>query len=240
MYLEGKSPPNPDHNLRNTHIIRRVYADLDTECLRPTDSMFEIYNMTTYPHKSIPSIGQSTSMTSDRKAFLGRMGSDEGFIHSIPNAWMASTPGHPFWLLPLEAITESPGSQAFPEELTGPIALYRQVKRYEAQFSNANGHRLDQHYAQSPWRDLFQHVGARAPQSLAVLPSWEVYPYSWDRDGQLVRDVCWVSQPTFDAKRCKSLLAVDHWGSHAITYWSHSWSAEQGKAHSEEKMKSIS
>ena len=41
-----------------------------------------------------------------KKLVLGRMGPDTNFEHSIPNAFMASIPGHPFWIKVLESITE--------------------------------------------------------------------------------------------------------------------------------------
>jgi mannosyltransferase OCH1-like enzyme len=67
-------------------------------------------------------------------AFVGHMSKDS-FEHSIPNAFMASTPaGHPFWLKPLEFIQEHIGSSAYnthPEELTGPVALRTCVKDWE-------------------------------------------------------------------------------------------------------------
>ncbi len=40
-----------------------------------------------------------TTLLSDQQgAVLARMGSDTTYDNSIPNAWMASTPGHGFWL----------------------------------------------------------------------------------------------------------------------------------------------
>jgi hypothetical protein len=52
-----------------------VYSDLDTECLKPLDPLLE-----------------------GRRVVLAAMGTDMSITHSIPNAFMASAPHHPFWL----------------------------------------------------------------------------------------------------------------------------------------------
>lgn len=230
-----------------------VYADLDTECLRPYDTVFAKYNISTVshteattasepekkdkttdkPHKKKGGTRLSTKRPSyakaERKVFLGRMGTDEGFSQSLPNAWMASTPGHPFWVLPLESCAEHINSGWTPEGLTGPGALFDQVKVFQEEFDDGKGTKLDEHYAKSGWRHLYKQSTEKTlappPQFVEILPFWEIYPYSWERDGQMYRDVCWVSEPTFNAKKCKLLLGLDHWESHSITYWSHSWSA---------------
>ena len=178
----------------------------------------------------------------ERKAFLGRMGTDDSFPHSIPNAWMGSTPGHPFWLLPLESASANVNSGASPESLTGPEALYSMVDRYNNDFDQGQGSKMDQYYDKSPWRRLFKAVAKEnatlPPQSLVILPFWEVYPYSWQRDGEAFRHVCWVLEEEFNAARCKLLLGLDHWESHSITYWSHSWGSDED-GHSEDNIKHI-
>jgi mannosyltransferase OCH1-like enzyme len=60
-----------------------VYNDLDAELLKPLDGLL-----------------------AGRAAVLAVMGSNMRFAHSIPNAFMASVPGHPFWLHLLHAIKE--------------------------------------------------------------------------------------------------------------------------------------
>ena len=222
-------------------VFDRVYIDLDMECLRSTDSLLESYNMSSAAHDQVsPSASLGETALSGRKALLGRMGSDEKYVHSIPNAWMLSTPGHPFWLLPLESIPKTLGGKTFPEQLTGPIALFREVMRYHSLHGKGSQPRIDEHYAKSPWKDLFAGSGNQSQADLVILPSWEIYPYSWWTEGGNYREVCALGQTTFDAERCKYLLAVDRWGSHAVTYWSHSWDTVEGEAHSEEAMEAIS
>ena len=245
----------------------RVYADLDTECLRPYDSMFEMYNASSVAH-GIPlrfdessedyndkpsdsgkdsalalALRESALPHAERKAFLGRMGTDDSFPHSIPNAWMGSTPGHPFWLLPLELTSANVNSDASPESLTGPAALYAMVDRYKNDFDQGRGSKMDEYYDKSPWRRLFKAIAKEnatlPPQSLVILPFWEVYPYSWQRDGEMFRHVCWVLDEEFNAARCKLLMGLDHWGSHSITYWSHSWGWDKD-GHSGNNMEHLS
>ncbi len=192
--------------------------------LQPTKAQEESRPKSTATGLDIPS-----SAEGERKVFLGRMGTDENFVHSIPNAWMGSTPGHPFWVLPLESCEQHIGNGAQPEYLTGPPALYDRVKDYRDEYDDGRGDKMDDHYGKSGWRTLYPpsrgHQQLPA-QSIVVLPFWEVYPYSWERDGEAYRDLCWVTQDTFNAGTCKQVLGLDHWGSHSITYWSHSWSAD--------------
>ena len=223
--------------------------------------MFEEYNASTIAHgipsrfdqsnKGNPSdSGKDTALAlresslphPERKAFLGRMGTDDSSDHSIPNAWMGSTPGHPFWLLPLEWTSEKFGQLGSAETLTGPEALYATINRYNDDFDQGQGSKMDEYYEKSPWRHLFKagdkDVSTLPPQSLVILPFWEIYPYSWQRDGDMFRQFCWVLSEEFNAARCKLLLGLDHWGSHSVTYWSHSWSGG-GDGRSEWNMKHI-
>ena len=40
-------------------------------------------------------------------AYLGRITEDDTWQHNIPNAWMASSPGHPFWMFCLMEIARA-------------------------------------------------------------------------------------------------------------------------------------
>ena len=260
MSLEGES--QSCHRQKIIYSLtgpRSVYADLDTECVRPYDEMFAEYNTSMVIHNK-PSSGSASakagqnkglqptevrqeatpkssangldipsSAKGERKVFLGRMGTDDDFVHSIPNAWMGSTPGHPFWVLPLESVQQHIGNGAMPEYLTGPPALYDRVKEYRDVYDHDKGDNMDAHYGGSGWRHLYKPSRDQEtlpPQSLVVLPFWEVYPYSWDRDGEAYRYFCFLTTAAYSAATCKEVLGLDHWGSHSITYWSHSWSAD--------------
>lgn len=102
-----------DIQVRNMYLHRfgGVYADLDLVPLSPL-------------HLHLPKLFDTDSQTVPR-AYVGQMG-DLEFEHSIPNAFMASSPGHPFWLEPLEYVREhcdDPEYNLNPESLTGPVAL---------------------------------------------------------------------------------------------------------------------
>ena len=230
--------------------------------------MFERYNASTIAHGTIPPLSEPTEDKTEpkeepsdgatstelalrkpsaappkRRAFIGRMGTDESSGSSLPNAWFGSTPGHPFWLLPLEYVTNNIDNGMSPEGLTGPGALYNLVDKYRNDFDSGRDNRMDDYYAHAPWRHLFKEAtklnSTPPPQSLTILPFWEVYPYSWERDGSMYRHTCWVLDAKFNAARCKLLLGLDHRKSHSITYWSHSWSGD-GDGHYDKGMEHIS
>ena len=140
-------------------------------------------------------------------AVFGRMGQDLGFKHSIPNAWMAATPGHPLFLLPLQNAYRTvmkrrsslyrmlhpwPGAEA----LTGPIMLQRSIAAYSA--------------------------GDDDSERVVLLPNKYIYPYDWKHDKQYWHD-CSAQSAQFNSTACKKLLDVEGKESIAITYWSHSW-----------------
>jgi hypothetical protein len=91
-----------------------LYVDLDTECLAPLDW-----------------IADSTGV------ILGRMGTNPNFMHSIPNAIMASRPREEFWLLVVGLIwvmSRILGGDR-PEHVTGPAVLKSAVDIYGARES---------------------------------------------------------------------------------------------------------
>ena len=102
------------------HHFGGVYADLDLVALGPLQDHLPILAHTTPPPVPI--------------VYLGHMG-DDNYEHSIPNAFMVSTtPGHPFWLRPLDFVKEHQQDEAYnsqPEGLTGPVALRACVKEWE-------------------------------------------------------------------------------------------------------------
>jgi mannosyltransferase OCH1-like enzyme len=94
------------------HKYGGVYADLDTWCLRPIDSLFTI---------------------GSGKAYVAEMSPDKQFNQNIPNAWFASAPGHPFWIFFSKCAVEllhnmfASGSSAQIEQITGPLLLKQAV-----------------------------------------------------------------------------------------------------------------
>lgn len=195
-----------------------VYADLDTECLRPTLDALASQNIS-LPDQPSKISGNEASMA--RVALFGRMGSDPAFDHSIPNAWMAASAGHPFFLFPVSsARAEMQKSRRilhswwydYPsaEQLTGPIALRKNVEQYESCGDAAN--------------------------TIIVLPDSMVYPFNWNNE-ENVRSVCSAEKETFNETQCKDVLGVDLKGSISITYWSHT---HRGKGPDMENIERIS
>ncbi|KIX07109.1 uncharacterized protein Z518_05086 [Rhinocladiella mackenziei CBS 650.93] len=216
-----------------------VYADLDVECLRPSDEMFTKFNVSTISHAKPRHQSQPHMQKSGRKAFFGRMGVDTGSSNSIPNAWMASTPGHPFFLVVLESVMRSLADGSAegqsPESVTGPGRLYDMIKIYQEPESRYEGEKIDKHVAKNPTAKQFTPRKGLG-HSIEVLHFSYIYPYSWERDGEIVRDICWAAKKSFDADRCKQLLATDRWPSYAITYWSHTWT---GDGHDEGNVRNL-
>lgn len=197
-------------------IKNRIYADLDTECLRPTFDALISHNISLLD-KSDKSFGGEIS--ANRIAMFGRMG-DPAFDHHVPNAWMAASARHPFFILPLEfARAEIKKSKRilhglwydYPsaEQLTGPIALAKSVWRYQS-------------------RDETEKV--------ILLPDNLIYPFNWNT-GQEIRSICSAEQDSFNESLCKETLNVDTKGSISITYWSHT---HRGKGSDNENIDRIS
>jgi hypothetical protein len=160
------------------------------------------------------------------------MGTDPDFEHSIPNAWMAASPGHPFFLVLAEMVMkrfrqmqnkEDIGTT--PESITGPIVLRMAIQEYQ------KNDPVPEHTGEIEFRGKQSHG-----HEVILLPSHVVYPYSWGPGGESVRDICWVLSDGYDADKCKNQLEVGANGSIAITYWSHTHSPD---GHNEENMKHI-
>ena len=192
----------------------RVYNDLDTECLQPSEVALDKYFP---PRRNRPSHRPS------HQAFFGRMGDDPEFEHSIPNAWMASTPGHPFFLVHIEGVNQRVKKGKIkgllPEAVTGPITLRDAIVDYEVgkvKHGNSISEKVEEVKKLGP----FPEPDPRDHQ-VVLLPSEIVYPYSWGSDGKPVRNVCWVLKNSFNPEECKRQLEVGRKESISITYWSH-------------------
>jgi|ERR1700761_4282427 len=193
-------------------VINRVYADLDVECLRSHDTLIEKY------HTSFNI--DSSSSKSKHIALFGRMGSDTKFRDSIPNAWMASSPGHPFFWLPVSYVSDhSRESGVSIESLTGPIALRRQINVYKQNSPAA----VSLQVQQSPLGIVYHERDVPTEHQVIILNETLIYPYSWAKDGRAVKYVCEFNEFDFDPRQCQELLRTAEHESYAITYWSHSW-----------------
>lgn len=178
-----------------------IYADMDTECLKPLDPLLNAGD-----------------------AIVGRMGIDESFEHSIPNAMMASRPQHLLWLLAIantiEKIREC-GSAAEmlargPERITGPILLKDTVDFY-ARESEATVRR------RASW--VIEQVSAAGMPPLLtgnvkVLAPALWFPVDWTNPfHQTFRQTLLSKKIVLDAQQAARVFP----DSYLVTYWSHSW-----------------
>ncbi|KAF6221148.1 hypothetical protein HO133_002002 [Letharia lupina] len=171
-------------------------------------------------------------------AFLARMGADNSKKHSIPNAWLASTPSHPFWLLPLNLVSK--GTKPYgdwPEAVTGPDALFYLVNEYLREYRSDNdyGASLDEFLLKSELKEMYvrslgeKNIRASAEvgmHQLVLLGKEMIFPYWWGE--KELEGVCKAGEEGFDPETCKDVLDVQALGSWSITYWSHSWDQEGG------------
>jgi hypothetical protein len=167
------------------------------------------------------------------------MGNDTTSQHSIPNAWMAASPGHPFFLMPLVAaraeVARSRSRLAtvwyrWPsaEHVTGPIALRNAIQRYKA---HGLGREVERLHAAGPF-------AVAPPQGqqydlLLLEESW-VYPFNWQT--AKMRAVCSAEKDGFDAEACKAQLETSEKGSISITYWSHTHKGAEANKKNIEKI----
>ncbi len=185
-----------------------MYADLDMECLRSIDTLIESEMdslMTSHAPRSL----STSKHPIYQLALLGSMKTGPHQTgHSIPNAWMASTPGHPFWLLTISSAMAKMGvdehgrlegegnnlqlgwlekigivtdSTKQPEAVTGPVALREQVLVYQDwEKSQTEGPR------RGDTQDLPRHPALKVDRTMEVrhgvkvLPPAVIYPFTWD------------------------------------------------------------
>ena len=163
-----------------------LYADLDFESLKPIEPML-----------------------TGHRLVLGRMADTNLVGHgasSIPNAIMASAPGHEFWMFCIARMVkgqrEGANENGFmaAEFTTGPGMIYHAVNDYLA--AHPEG-----------W-----------PQGFALQDPQFLYPYSWvegrfGKDAELRKDCEGFAT---DHTACKARFPE----AYAITYWTHSWEDE--------------
>ena len=228
---------------RSQLMVSRMYADLDVECLRPFDRLFSSHigvalNGMSRPHSSIDH--DSSLPPLYQYAFFGTMGHDPSFSDSIPNAWMASTPAHPFFLMPLEAVVQHAGQSGWTaEHLTGPVALREQILWYNSHHDH--GTKLISYLRKTNMnKDYFDTYDLR--HSIKLLAPEIIYPFAWSMpESDPRRKYCLMADggEDFDRERCKDELMVRENGSYSITYWTHTWSTWNEGGHIESNLKAV-
>ncbi|KKK26379.1 hypothetical protein ARAM_007227 [Aspergillus rambellii] len=216
------------------YLFGGMYADVDTEALRPVDPLFAGHSVSLASHWDVISSAAPAQNNPVQRAFLGRMAhaADIESSAAVPNGWMASPPGHPFWLLPVLYVLENPkGGDGSVEAMTGPTILGPLIKQYYGNHGHESLRRqlcrrvrdLD-----SSW-ELFcplsdpEEISDSLKHSLVLLPREQIYPYSWVDDGKITACLGAASNPSFDPEECKRRMDVEAWPSYFITYCTHTW-----------------
>ncbi|PRP85922.1 hypothetical protein PROFUN_06044 [Planoprotostelium fungivorum] len=200
-----------------------VYADLDSENVRPLDILYEDMQKNpekwTFPNESSP-IHKGTKI-----AMVGAMGDNFHWEHSVPNAWMASIDReHPFWLMSLIHAKANKGSWGMPEHVTGPSVLWSNWLKYRKLYGQDD--------SKAVWDEVDKDESVRtsvkgdrqSKHSLALLNYFVVFPYHWNlEEKNPVKKACSLKSSEFDTKVCKERLDLEKMGSFSLTYWTHSW-----------------
>jgi mannosyltransferase OCH1-like enzyme len=169
-----------------------VYADMDMQCLLPLDHIL-----------------------SSGGVVLGRMGTNPKSEHSIPNAWMASSPKEEFWLLVISLMMSADKNKR-PEYVTGPAILKKAVDLY------MDDYRED--VVQNRLAVIRQKMTSRPNEmksKLTILPSHVIYPLDWMDviHDEFVRKPLLRDNKVFDHATARKFFPR----SYMLTIWSHSW-----------------
>ncbi len=133
------------------YIFGGLYADLDTQCLKPLDTVL-----------------------ARNGVVLGRMGAKPDFAHSVPNAIMASSPREEFWLYVIGKAMVAAEKPSRPEEMTGPVLLKSAMDSYRG------GHPPPTKVIGLLMHLLPAHLQPKpGPTTIHILPSEEWYPVVW-------------------------------------------------------------
>lgn len=168
------------------YVYGGVYVDMDIESLKPLDPLLQGHH-----------------------AVLATMGPDLSFSDSIPNAFLASEPGHPFWLHLLRQIQAKAaawmagrgGALLKVEEATGPAMLRGALDSFYPNSTRCSDRSRDGH-------------------SMHLLQPDTVFPFDWHNRSVPARPYCLVELvSTFHPRRCKAFYP----DAYCISYWSHSW-----------------
>lgn len=171
-----------------------AYADLDTEFLQPLDWVCD-----------------------QGGVVLGRMGTNPGFEHSIPNAMMFSETREEFWLLVFSLMMTADRNKR-PEYVTGPVMLKTAHDLY------TNDYREDMvqnRLAEMRVKMRPEQAAKTTKSAMRVLPSFSFYPIDWnDRvHDRLLRRPLMQNGQILERETALDLFPI----SFTVSYWSHSW-----------------
>jgi mannosyltransferase OCH1-like enzyme len=173
------------------------YADMDSECLRPLEAMRSMGDV-----------------------LVGRMGSDDSFEHSIPNAIMASKSKQAFWLLAIAFAADrlqqsQQRNDTRPEWLTGPVLLKDTVDFY---MSHSQKEISDCILKFCP--ELQPDVASSNFGIIRILPPSVWYPVNWNNFIQtFFRNKMFREKGVLDRTNARRIFPR----AFIVTYWSASW-----------------
>jgi inositol phosphorylceramide mannosyltransferase catalytic subunit len=173
------------------------YLDLDVECLQPLDRYLW-----------------------DHDVLVGRMGHDNAFPNSIPNAIMASKPRQEFWLYAMSHLVTGPTSGDV-EIVTGPKFLKACVDSWN-EGATDRGVRIE-----SIRKRLSPELAVTdRTRRITILPPDEWYPLNWNDPAHQSLRSQWLNR-TEIARASKAMF---YGRSTLVTYWAHSWDQSIGGA----------
>ncbi|KAJ3098066.1 hypothetical protein HK100_005193, partial [Physocladia obscura] len=123
------------------HKYGGVYADLDVLCLKSIRPLLQNHELI---------LGQLTTLSKPILPFVFHRWE---YLHALPNAWMASRPGHLFWMFVAKRMLEADENLTV-EEATGPVMIWRSLSE-------------------------FIKIGGIFWASVFIADSELLYPYSW-------------------------------------------------------------
>ena len=124
------------HNIMRVDVFRYfllyhyggIYADLDYECLRPMDNLLKGRDIFLVPEPSIHLAGNKAKI--------------RNFPYIVSNAFMASTPRHPFWRQIIKHLYSNP-QEIDLLDVTGPFMLTAMHHKFKPRISLAKKGQFD-------------------------------------------------------------------------------------------------
>ncbi|KAL8277997.1 hypothetical protein RQP46_009629 [Phenoliferia psychrophenolica] len=198
-------------------IFGGMTPDLDMECLRPFDRLLAKTLVEASSTTSTLTFDDSHLLpTLHAHLILGAMGKGISQIdgpHGIPNAWMAASPHHPFFIFmmgEMESSTKSDKEVDHPGR-TGSAALHRALHAYRSTYKEGTllVHALVSNT--SPSSALLRQIALSHSliHDITVLPPRDIFPYNWHHPVPACEAMADSTIRHFDPELCKEELGVD-------------------------------
>ena len=174
------------------HHYGGIYADLDYAAIRPADDLLALM--------------QNATVLLGKDCGMANSGECDRHDQRLPNAFMASVPGHPFWMFVVYQMLRGiwrdgiDASMPAPNVATGPAPLSWAYAHY--------GRHQEQTSEQSDVSDI-------------LILEKEVIPFRWtDHHGSYSLGCCFDNDNIlYNVSCCQSMFP----DSYLITFWSATW-----------------